>query len=85
MTGFFVMEKIQKNYDELKKKSDLTERFIRLADKIEIDDKDVPKTEKGMSTKAKELLERLNNKIEKEEEKEKDEIKKIKKEKKKKY
>ena len=52
-------KKVQKNYEELKKKSELTESFIRLADQIQIDDKDVPKTEKGMNTKAKELLELL--------------------------
>jgi len=71
MTGFFIMEneekKIQKNYEELKKKSDLTEKFIRFANQIEIDDKDIPRTEKGMETKAKELIEKLNKKIEKEE------------------
>lgn len=58
-------EKIQKNYEELKKKSVLTDKFIKMADKINIDDKDVPKTEKGLSTKAKELIERLNKKLEK--------------------
>lgn len=62
--------KIQKNYEELKKKSDLTDKFIKLADKIQIDDKDVPKTEKGLATKAKELIERLNRKLEKEDKKE---------------
>ena len=71
MTGFFIMEneekKIQKNYEELKKKSELTEKFIRFADKIEIDEKDIPRTEKGMETKAKELIEKLTKKIEKEE------------------
>lgn len=71
MTGFFIMEneekKIQKNYEELKKKSDLTEKFIRFANQLEIDDKDIPRTEKGMETKAKELIEKLNKKIEKEE------------------
>ena len=56
---------IQENYEELKKKSELTEKFIRLVDKIEIDDKDVPKTEKGMASKVKEIMERLNRKIEK--------------------
>jgi len=60
-------KKIQKNYEELKKKSDLTEKFIRFANQIEIDDKDIPRTEKGMETKAKELIEKLNKKIEKEE------------------
>jgi hypothetical protein len=56
----------QKNYDELKKKSEVTEKFIRLADQISIDDKDVPKTEKGMNTKVKELMNKLNKKLEKE-------------------
>jgi len=59
------MAKKQENYEELKKKSEVTEKFIRLADQISIDDKDVPKTEKGMNTKAKELIERLNRKLEK--------------------
>ena len=62
-------KKIQENFEELKKKSDLTEKFIRFADKIELDDKDVPKTEKGMASKVKELMERLEKKIEKEDKK----------------
>jgi len=61
------MEEIQKNYDELKKKSELTEKFIRLANKLNLDDKEIPKTEKGMETKAKELIEKLSKKLEKEE------------------
>lgn len=65
MTGFFVMEKLQENYDELKKKSELTEKFIRLVDKIEIAEYDIPKTEKGMETKAKELIDKINKKMEK--------------------
>ena len=73
---------IQKNYDELKKKSDLTEKFIKLANQIELDDKDVPRTEKGMTTKAKELLEKLSKNLEKEEKKETKKVKKEKKNKK---
>jgi ribosome-binding protein aMBF1 (putative translation factor) len=68
MTGFFVMEnqkKIQPNYEELKKQSELTDKFIKLANKLKIDDKDVPKTDKGRATKTKELIEKLNKKIEK--------------------
>jgi hypothetical protein len=69
MTGFFVMEnekkKIQPNYEELKKQSELTDLFIKYANGIKIDDKDVPKTEKGRATKAKELIEKVNKKIEK--------------------
>jgi len=65
-------DKIQKDYEELKRKSDLTEKFIRLVDKLDIDDKDVPKTEKGLNTKVKELMDRINNKIEKQEKKNKD-------------
>lgn len=73
MTGFFIMaKKVQENYDELKKISEMTEKFIKMADQLNIDDKDVPKTEKGLNTKVKELLERLNKKLEKEEKKEKD-------------
>lgn len=58
-------KKIQSNFKELKKRSNLTEVFIKNANKIEIDDKDVPRTEKGMATKAKEIIEKLNKKIEK--------------------
>jgi hypothetical protein len=57
----------QKNHEELKKKADLTEKFIKFADKIEIDDKYVPKTEKGLETKAKELMEKLAKKLEEKE------------------
>ena len=32
-------EKIQKDYQELKKKSVLTDKFIKLADSIEVNDK----------------------------------------------
>ncbi len=56
----------QDNYEQLKKQSELTEKFIRLADNLKIDDKDIPKTEKGLTTKAKELLEKVQKKIEKE-------------------
>jgi hypothetical protein len=68
MTGFFVMEnekKIQPNYEELKKQSELTDLFIKYANGIKIDDKDVPKTDKGRASKAKELIDRVNKKIEK--------------------
>jgi hypothetical protein len=61
---------IQKDFDKLKKKAELTDYFVKFADKIEIDDKDIPKTERGMETKAKEILEKLNKKIEKVSEKE---------------
>ena len=64
-------KKIQSDYDTLKKKSDITEKFIFLANNIKIDDKDVPKTEKGMNTKAKELMKNLYKKLEKEEKKKK--------------
>ena len=58
---------IQTNYEELKKKSELTEKFIKLANKLQLDEKDIPKTEKGMETKVKELMLRLENKLKKEE------------------
>jgi len=58
-------KKIQDNYNELKKKSILTDKFINLVDNIKFDDKDTPKTEKGMATKTKEILERINKKLEK--------------------
>lgn len=57
--------KIQKNYNELKKKSEITEKFIKLVNELDINDKDIPKTEKGMNSKVKELMEKLNKKIEK--------------------
>ena len=60
---------LQKNYEELKKKSEITEKFIKLADKLILDDKDIPRTEKGMNTKVKELMDKLNKKLEKEEKK----------------
>ena len=80
MTGFFVMEKLQDNYEELKKKSELTEKFIKLADKIEIAEYDIPKTEKGMETKAKEILERISKKMEKLDSEEPKKVKKVKEE-----
>jgi len=58
---------IQSNYEELKKKSELTEKFIKLANKLQLEEKDIPKTEKGMESKVKELMERLERKLEKEE------------------
>lgn len=68
MTGFFVMEqekKIQNNFEELKKQSELTEKFVKLVDQLKIDDKDIPKTEKGLNTKVKELMQKLEKKIDK--------------------
>jgi hypothetical protein len=59
-------KKIQKNYEELKKKSDKTEKFMKLVNDLKIDDKDIRKTEKGLQTKVKELMDKLNKKIEKE-------------------
>lgn len=59
-------KKIQDNYEELKKISDKTEKLIRFADKLKIDDKDVPKTEKGMTSKVKEIMEKLEKKVNKE-------------------
>jgi hypothetical protein len=72
MTGFFVMEqekKIQNNFEELKKQSELTEKFVKLVDQLKIDDKDIPKTEKGLNTKVKELMQKLEKKIDKSSEK----------------
>jgi len=58
-------KKIQKDYDELKKKSERTEKFIKLVNDLKLEDKDIPKTEKGLQTKVKELMDKLNKKIEK--------------------
>lgn len=56
----------QENYNKLKKQSELTEKFIRIANNLKVDDKDIPKTEKGLSTIARELIAKVNKKIEKE-------------------
>jgi predicted transcriptional regulator len=58
-------KKIQKDYEELKKKSDRTEKFIKMVNDLKLEDKDIPKTEKGLQTKVKELMDKLNKKIEK--------------------
>jgi len=75
-------KKIQGNFDELKKKSELTEKFVRFADQIQIDDKDVPRTEKGMASKVKELMNKLEKKIKKGEIEKSKKMKKVKKTKK---
>ena len=76
------MENYQENYEELKRKSELTEKFIKMVNKLNLDDREIPKTEKGMDSKAKELLDKLSKKMEKEDKEEIKNIKKIKKEKK---
>jgi hypothetical protein len=60
-----IEEPIQKNYSELKKKSVLTDKFINLVDNIKFDEKDTPRTPKGMETKTKEILAKINKKLEK--------------------
>jgi len=60
-----VEEPIQKNYSELKKKSVLSDKFINLVDNIKFDEKDTPRTTKGMETKTKEILAKINKKLEK--------------------
>jgi hypothetical protein len=60
-----VEEPIQKNYSELKKKSALSDKFINFVDNIKFDEKDTPKTQKGMETKTKEILAKINKKLEK--------------------
>ena len=53
------------NEEKLKRQADLTEAFVKIVDKLKIDDEDVPKTEKGLNTKAKELLKRVEKKLKK--------------------
>lgn len=60
------MEKhIQNNYDELKKKSELTDAFIKVVNDIKFDDSNIPKTKKGMDTAVKKLLKKVDKKIKK--------------------
>lgn len=60
------MEKhIQNNYDELKKKSELTDAFIKVVNDIKFDDSNIPKTKKGMNTVVKKLLKKVDKKIKK--------------------
>lgn len=60
------MEKhIQNNYDELKKKSELTDAFIKVVNDIKFDDSNIPKTKKGMDTVVKKLLKKVDKKIKK--------------------
>ena len=62
-------KKIQENFEELKKQSEITEKFVKFVDQLKIDDKDIPKTNKGRNTKVKQLMKKLEKKIEKEENK----------------
>lgn len=54
-----------KDYLELKKIADKSDKFIKIVNNLKIDDKDIPKTEKGMNSKAKELMDRINKKLSK--------------------
>jgi hypothetical protein len=65
------VNKIQDNYEQLKKQSELTDKFIRIVNELKIDDKKLPKTDKGFDKIAKSLLEKVNKKIVKEEKKKK--------------
>ena len=57
--------KLQKNYEELKKKSELTEKFIKLVDELKLDYKNVPLTKKGMEKAVKKLMKKIDNKLKK--------------------
>jgi len=61
-----MVKKLQHNYEELKKKSEITEKFIKLADQLDIDVNNVPTTKKGMETKVRKLMKKLEKKLEKE-------------------
>ena len=60
------------NEDEkLKQQAEKSELFTILVDSLK-DEKDIPKTEKGLTTKAKELMEKLDKKLAKLSEEEKE-------------
>jgi len=52
-------KKLQKNYEELKEKSELTEKRIRFIDQIDLDYKSVPPTKKGLEREVKKLMKKL--------------------------
>lgn len=57
---------IQKNYEELKEKSEITKRRIRFIDQLELDYKNAPPTEKGMERELNKLIKKLEKKEKKE-------------------
>ena len=59
------MENEEKNNEELKKKAEDTKIFEILVDELKLDQKDIPKTEKGLNTKIKELKEKIEKKMSK--------------------
>lgn len=65
------VKKIQDNYEQLKKQSELTDMFIKIANDLKINDKKIPKTDKGFDKIAKDLIDKVNKKIAKEEKKKK--------------
>jgi len=67
MTGFFVMENLNK--DKLKRRAEYTEILIKIINNTDIKfyrDKDIPKTENGITNKAKQLLEKYRSKLKEE-------------------
>lgn len=61
-------KKIQDNYEELKEKSEKTEKRIRFIDQLELDYKKVPPTKKGLDKEFQKLMKKLE-KVEKKENK----------------
>lgn len=59
------MAKKQENYEELKKKSEETETFIRIVDEFELNYKKVPPTKKGLEREVAKLKKKLNKKLKK--------------------
>lgn len=57
---------IQNNYNELKEKSELTEKFIKLVDELKLDYNNVPPTKKGMEREIKKLMKKIDKKLKKE-------------------
>jgi len=59
------MEQRQENYEELKKKSEETEKFIRLVDEFETNYKNTPTTKKGMEREVEKLMKKIEKKLKK--------------------
>lgn len=55
----------QENYEELKKKSELTEKFIKIVDELKLDYNNVPPTIKGMEREVKKLMKKIDKKMKK--------------------
>lgn len=62
------MEKLGKNQEELKKRAEYTEELIKIINNTEIKfyrEVDIPKTDTGITNKAKKILEEYKEKLKK--------------------